>query len=81
LKVINTSNQTVPLTITLDDNSYRKLNATTLQNDNPNAFNTADEPDAVAPRVLTGPDLPVLGSSGFQWTVPMFSSTVIQVDK
>lgn len=81
IKVINTGNQTVPLTITLDDQSYQKVNATTLQNDNPNAFNTVEQQNAVGPRALLDGNLPVLGPSGFTWTAPAFSSTVIQFDK
>jgi alpha-N-arabinofuranosidase len=81
IKVINTGNQTVPLTITLDDQSYQKVNATTLQNDDPNAFNTVEHQNAVGPRSLSDGNLPVLGPSGFTWTVPVFSSTVIQFDK
>jgi len=80
-KIINTGNQTVPLTITLDDQSYQMVNATTLQNDDPNAFNTAEQQDAVVPKALTDGQLPVRGSQGFTWTVPVFSSTVIQFDK
>jgi alpha-L-arabinofuranosidase len=80
-KIVNTGNQTVPLTIALDDDSYQNVNGTTLQNDDPNAFNTVEQQDNVAPRQLTRGDLPVLGSTGFEWTVPVFSSTVLQFDK
>jgi len=81
VKIVNTGNQTVPLNIGFDDQAYQKVNATTLQNDDPNAFNTAEQQDTVVPRALSGSDLPVLGPSGFTWTVPVFSSTVIQFDK
>jgi alpha-N-arabinofuranosidase len=67
--------------MTLDDQAYQKVNATMLQNDDPNAFNTAEQQDAVVPRALSDGSLPVLGPSGFTWTVPVFSSTVIQFDK
>jgi alpha-N-arabinofuranosidase len=80
-KIINTGNQTVPLTITLDDQSYQKVNATTLQNDDPNAFNTVEQQDAVVPKALAEGQLPVRGPLGFTWTVPVFSSTVVQFDK
>jgi len=69
------------LTITLDDQSYQKVNATTLQSDDPNAFNTVEQQAAVVPKALTDGQLPIRGSMGFTWTVPVFSSTVIQFDK
>ena len=81
IKIVNTGNQTVPLTIALDDQAYQKVNATTLQNDDPNAFNTVEQQDAVVPKALTDGQLPIRGSMGFTWTVPVFSSTVIQFDK
>jgi len=65
----------------MDDGSYQNVNATTLQNDDPNAFNTVEGQSDVMPRVLKGGDLPVFASSEFKWTVPVFSSTVIQFDK
>lgn len=80
-QIVNTGNQTVPLTVELDDSSYRRVNATMLQSDDPNAYNRVESPEAVKPRSLGESELPVLGGSGFTWNVPVFSSTVIQFDK
>jgi hypothetical protein len=131
---VNTGNQTVPLTITFDT-TYSSVNGTTLQTDNPNAFNYINNQTAVVPRKLKSTDLPTKGGASsstgshsrsstrsgsmtsgsangqglatstataatetptgmrrrqsgmsgggmtWSWTVPVFSSTVLQFDK
>lgn len=85
--MINTGNQTVSLDLNFDT-TYTSVNATTLQNDDPNAFNWITNQTAVVPRTLNGTQLPQKAASPskrdnsgcwhWQWNVPVFSSTVLQ---
>jgi len=134
LKIVNTGNQTVPLTLSFDT-TYSSVNGTMLQSDDPNAFNFIYNQTSVIPRMMNGTDLPSMssgsnstgnttssmsspmssmtsmpissangegaqsyvssstaaakrmvqrqssGSMYWSWTVPVFSSTVLQFDK
>lgn len=63
LKIINTGNQTVPLTIEFTDHSYSSVNGTMLQSDDPNAFNFNTTQDTVVPRTINGTALPQPGGT------------------
>lgn len=79
-QLINTGNQTVDFALTLDA-SYTQVNATTLQNNDPNAFNYVYNQTEVVPRAVNASQLPQQTSSSngtWTWTVPMFSITVLQ---
>lgn len=128
-EIINTGNQTVPLTLNFD-HEYYQVNGTTLQNDDGTAHNSPENPNVVALRTLAPADLPMPGANNvtisasstaeamsttmlastdlvgqipstaasslvaqatgsakrwngynsWSWTVPVFSSTVLQFD-
>jgi alpha-L-arabinofuranosidase len=76
LKVINTGNKTVPLSVSLD-RKPSSVNGTIIQNDNMNAYNSPEKKDAVVPKKLT--DTGKIGGRGtWSWTVPINSITVLQ---
>ena len=109
VKIINTSNQTVALTMNFD-HEYYQVNGTILQNDNGAAYNSPDDMHVVEARALSASQLPMHDGSStgnssqvqsgtsnntstqnvkskrwdgweqWTWTVPVFSSTVLQFD-
>ncbi|KAF2087112.1 glycoside hydrolase family 51 protein [Saccharata proteae CBS 121410] len=75
VKVINTGNQTVPLTVSFDT-AFSSVSGTIITADDPNAFNSVDDQTAVVPRPL---NLTAGGGNGsFVWGVPGNSITVLQ---
>lgn len=127
VKIINTSNQTIAVTMNFD-HEYYQVNGTMLQNNDGAAYNSPDNMDVIKPRVLGASELPMPSNGsastmssvaaptsmvsmtssqvagqiastsatasmqnavkakrwdGFEnwtWTVPVFSSTVLQFD-
>lgn len=83
IQVVNTGNQTVDMSFSLDS-SYTRVNATAIQNNNFNAYNTVEDQTAVYPQAVNGSGLPAQTSGNsngtWSWTVPKFSITVLQFD-
>lgn len=79
LKMVNSGNMTVPLTLNLDA-TYTGVNGTILTDPDLNAFNFRNNQTAVVPVPVTG--LPAMGSGAknFSWDVPAYSITVLQFD-
>jgi len=76
LKVVNSGNSSVPLTVGLEQ-AYSGVNGTIITADDPNAFNFRNNQTAVVPVPL---DLSGSTSSdtSFSWSVPSWSITVLQ---
>ncbi|ORX38263.1 glycoside hydrolase superfamily [Kockovaella imperatae] len=70
LKIVNTGNQTVPLTLNFDS-GYYSVNGTTLQSEDPNVYNSVDNLHAIEPRMLTGSELPQPGNLPSNATTPV----------
>lgn len=80
VKVINSANFTVPLSVDLGA-KWSSVNGTMIQNDNLHAYNSVDDKEAVVPRPLNLTSAPSsYGNGSFSWTVPKFSITVLQFD-
>lgn len=80
LKVVNTLNMTVPLSVEIP-NGFEGVNGTIITDRNASRFNYIGEPDAVVPRSVDLGESEVAKENGsFGWDVPGFSITVLQFD-
>jgi len=85
LKVVNTLNQSVPLTVEFDA-AFTAVNGTIIQADDLNSYNYIDNKTQVVPLPIAGLSAGngsaggYAGSSAFQWEVPKFSLSVLQFD-
>lgn len=80
LKVVNTLNGTVPLSVEIPG-GFQNVNGTIITDRNFSRYNYIGEPDAVVSRSvdLSGSEV-VRGNGSFGWDVPGFSITVLQFD-
>ncbi|KAI9814218.1 MAG: hypothetical protein M1827_003384 [Pycnora praestabilis] len=79
LKVINSGNNTVPLSVQLDQ-PYTNVNGTIITNPDPNAYNYRNNQTAIIPTPLSLSLATQSGGMNFTWDVPGFSITVLQFD-
>lgn len=78
LKVINTLNASVPLSVDITT-TCSGVNGTMITADSLDAHNTIENPNAVTPKSFTL-DANQSGNGTFSWDVPKWSITVLQFD-
>jgi alpha-N-arabinofuranosidase len=80
LKVVNSGNQTVPLSVDIDA-TYFSVNGTILTNPDLQGFNYFNNQTAIVPRPIEGlMSNSTSGNGTFQWSVPAYSVSVLQFD-